>query len=518
MKPAGRALEIVAVGLGQAGGNIAAELARLGYKALALNTAQTDLSTLTSTTTPSLPEEQRMYIGIDGHDGAGSDVGYGRECITVHAGKIRERIAEHAAGADVVLLTCGLGGGTGSSIAELVQTLEDLSLPLVVLATLPSGHESGIAKVNAVRAINDLVKQNLLGWILVDNARLAQSNGNVSLDRYYSEINRIILEPLHALNLLNDRPEATPIRTLDGEDFRTLLLSSGLLNYGTKRVGKLTNETVIDAVRECLQTSVIMPEGFGLENVAYLGLVLEAPEALLKTTPFALFEQIGEQLKEETRGGAVYIGVYRVEGVTEATVRVLCSTQALPEGVQEMVSAARREGAQLREKLNKTLTGLDLGEIEEYELFRTSPGTIRRRVSEHAPAAPARRAPPRAGAAVGGGRASVAPPSPVVREAVRDAVRPGASIVPPGAAPADREAYDQMVREYKSSDSDDLKKQVVDRLETDRRSDNSLVRYYAVRAMTKLDPGLFADALQAAAQDDDATVRAIATKALQTRT
>lgn len=508
MKPAGRALEIVAVGLGQAGGNLAAELARLGYRALALNTASTDLSTLSTRGGLSLPDEQRMYIGIDGHDGAGSDVGYGRECVTTHAAKIRERVAEHAAGADVVLLTCGLGGGTGSSISALVEVLEDLSLPLVVLATLPSGHESGIAKVNAVRAVNDLVKQNLLGWILVDNARLAQGHGNVSLDRYYEEINKVILEPLHAFNLLNDRSEATPIRTLDGEDFRTLLLSSGLLNYGAKRVGKLTNETVIDAVRECLQTSVIMPEGFGLENVAYLGLVLEAPEALLKSVPFALFEQIGEQLKDETRGGAVYIGVYRVENTSEATVRVLCSTQALPEGVQEMVSAARREGAQLREKLQKTLTGLDLGEIEEYELFRTSPGTIRRRVSE-SPAA--RKQPARASIPP---RASVPPPS----TAVRDAVRPNAmSFPPPGgaAAPADREAYDQMVRDYKAAESEDVKKQVVERLEADRRSDNSLVRYYAVRAMTKLDPSLFTDALQAAANDDDATVRAIATKALQ---
>jgi hypothetical protein len=200
--------------------------------------------------------------------------------------------------------------------------------------------------------------------------------------------------------------------------------------------------------------------------------------------------------------------VYRVDNTTDATVRVLCSTQALPEGVQEMVSVAKREGAQLREKLQKTLTGLDLGEIEEYELFRTSPGTIRRRVAE---APQPRKVAPRPSAPA---RASVPPPP---STAVREAVRPGAmSIVPPGGGtPADREAYDQMVRDYKAADSDDVKKQVVDRLETDRRSDNSLVRYYAVRAMTKLDPALFADALQQAAQDDDATVRAIATKALQ---
>ena len=91
-----------------------------------------------------------------------------------------------------------------------------------------------------------------------------------------------------------------------------------------------------------------------------------------------------------------------------------------------------------------------------------------------------------------------------------------ASMAPPGGAvTADRETYDQMVREYKSSSSEDVRQRVLQRLESDRLSENSLVRYYAVRAMTKLDPSLFTEALQAATQDEDATVRAIASKALQ---
>jgi cell division GTPase FtsZ len=48
VRSAGKALEIVTVGLGQAGGNLAAEFARRGYRALALNTASSDLSTLSS--------------------------------------------------------------------------------------------------------------------------------------------------------------------------------------------------------------------------------------------------------------------------------------------------------------------------------------------------------------------------------------------------------------------------------------------------------------------------------------
>jgi cell division GTPase FtsZ len=500
-----KAIEIVAIGLGQAGGNLAAELYRRGYRAIALNTAKTDLSSLASSAL-ALPEEYRVYIGIDGYDGAGSDINYGRECIAANAALIREQVAVHVALADVVLITAGLGGGTGSAVAELVRVLADQQLPLVVLATLPNDHESGIAKVNAVRAVNEVVKENLLGWIFVDNSRLAKSHGDVSLDRYYAEINRVIMEPIDAFNRLNGRSDATPIRTLDGEDFRTLILSGGIMNFATTTLPRLTDDAVMKSVRDALLHSGTYPEGFQLENMSYMGLVIEAPDAMLADTPFSFFEHLNEQLKEETGGAALYIGVYRssVPG-THATVRLFGSSQALPDGVQEMVGIAKREGSQLRAKLQRSVSSLDLGEIEEYELFRTSPGA-RRRIAESSPIeSPGRPAPrPRS-------QPPARPFSPVA------STRPVTSIPPPPPGSnvmPDRDAYEQLVKEFKEAGSDDAKKRVTERLEKDQKSDNSLIRYYAVRAMTKLDTSVFSTALQAATQDEDATVRAVAMKAL----
>src|SRR5690606_18589144 len=148
MKPADRALDIVAIGLGQGGGNIAAEFGRLGYKAMALNTAHTDLSALApgarlapngsiapGSGQTALSREQCVYIGLDGYDGAGADLNYGRECIRENAARIREAVQAHAEGADVVVLTAGLGGGTGSAVSELVDVLEQLELPILGLAT-----------------------------------------------------------------------------------------------------------------------------------------------------------------------------------------------------------------------------------------------------------------------------------------------------------------------------------------------------------------------------------------------
>ena len=560
----GRALEIAVAGLGQAGGNIAAELARRGYRAMVFNAATTDLSTLSSNGL-SLPEEQKMYIGLDGHDGTGSDVSYARQCIAHHAQQIRERVAEHAAGADILMLTCGLGGGTGSAAVELVHALQGLSLPLVVLATLPSAHESGLVKVNAVRAVNELVKEQLLGWIFIDNNRLAQNHGNVSLDRYYAEINRVAIDPIDALNQLNERDGVVPIRTLDGEDLRTLLLSNGLLNFGVKELDKISTETVIEAVRECVQASAIMPQGFSMESLSSLGLILEAPEAILAKTPFAQFDQLSEQLQGETGGAAVRLGLYRTANGDKATVRLVCASQQLPEGVRAMVATARREGAQIRDKLQQTLGGLDLGEIAEFDLLPTGASGLRRpRAGEPAPAPAVQQARPSrpasaptptverateatraktspaapAPSATAGGSERAAPER-VVAEASAPAASaavaaapaastggtPAAASAPASGGGAERETsalaylntYDQLVRDYRNADNDAARQRVRERLEADRLSDNTQVRYYVVRAMSKLDPALFSDALKAAAYDSDASVRSIAAKALKQR-
>ncbi len=377
MKPSDRSLDIAVIGLGQGGGNLAAEFARRGYRAMALNTARTDLSALGAANHPALSEAQRLYIGIDGYDGAGADLNYGRQCVVESAERIREIVARHTEGADVVLLTAGLGGGTGSAVSELVKVLESLDLPLTTLATLPGDQESGIAKVNAVRAVSDLVKIPDLGLIFADNARLAELHGNVTLDEYFERINEIIVDPLDAFNRLNQRPELHPIRTLDGEDLRTLLMSTGVLNYAEGQIDGLSVENVTGWVSNALVNSGVMPAGFAMADIAYLGLVVEASGDMLATTPFTFFNEVSERIKSGTSGAGIYMGVYSNDQMAphSATLRMLASTPTLPKGIQTIVSAAQREGSALRDKLTRSVANLDLGDIEDFDLLPNRSGS-----------------------------------------------------------------------------------------------------------------------------------------------
>jgi cell division GTPase FtsZ len=369
-----RSLDIAVVGLGQGGGNLAAQFAQFGYRAIALNTALTDLSALGDGSSRSgLAPEQRLYIGIDGYDGAGGDLNYGRECIRENAARIRQTIAEHATDADLVLITAGLGGGTGSSASELVQILDDLNLPLVVLATLPTEHESGMAKVNAMRGANALVQLEGLSWIFVDNSQLAGVHSDVPMDRYFETINSVIVEPLDALNRINSSTDLVPIRSLDGEDLRRLLLAGGVINYASVDLPSLDVEGVVQSVRNALLSSSIMPAGYALEQVATIGIVIQAPDEVLSRTPFAFFDRLNEDIKDATGGAACYLGVYRNRiKNSRASLHLICSSHQLPTGILAMVNDARREGGVLRDKLQQTLAPLDVSELEQFDLFRTN--------------------------------------------------------------------------------------------------------------------------------------------------
>jgi cell division GTPase FtsZ len=297
--------------------------------------------------------------------------------VVESAERIREIVARHTEGADVVLLTAGLGGGTGSAVSELVKVLESLELPLTTLATLPGDQESGIAKVNAVRAVSDLVKIPDLGLIFADNARLAELHGNVTLDEYFERINEIIVDPLDAFNRLNQRPGLHPIRTLDGEDLRTLLMSTGVLNYAEGQIDGLSVENVTGWVSNALINSGVMPAGFAMADIAYLGLVVEASGDMLATTPFTFFNEVSERIKSGTSGAGIYMGVYSNDQMAphSATLRMLASTPTLPKGIQNIVSAAQREGSALRDKLTRSVASLDLGDIEDFDLLPNRSGS-----------------------------------------------------------------------------------------------------------------------------------------------
>ena len=368
-----RSLDLCAIGLGQGGGNLAAEWRRRGYRTMLLNTARSDLSAVGRHEGLDVPDKYRMHIGIGDTEGAGRDPDYGRRCVEHHAEEIREQVSRHLDGADGFLVCAGLGGGTGSSVYALLEVLEPLDVPVIAVVTLPSGAESGITKVNAVRTANALVTAPLHGRVFIDNARLVDAFPDVDIISYYPKVNSKVLGPLDALNRLNRSDDRWSIRSFDAEDLRKVLLSGGVLQTHVHKFPEgLTSPTqLVDAAAHCVDGGDHLAEGLPLDKCAYLAVVVTGPEEALRKTSIKVFDDGAALIKEHTKGGAVYEGLYVIDDEdAPVTAHILSASLALPARVESLLAEARSEGQELMEKIQADIPELEISPLEGLDLFR----------------------------------------------------------------------------------------------------------------------------------------------------
>ncbi len=356
---------------------MAAEWRRRGYRVLALNTAQSDLRGLTGRQAGvEIPTQDLIDIGVDGADGAGRDPAFGARAVRVHGQTIVDAVRSRLAGADAFVLMAGLGGGTGSAVAELIDVLLPLEVPILVVCTLPSDGESGIAKVNAARAIDAIVKAQVAGCFFVDNGRLLEAFPGTDVVSYFQKVNARVLGPLDELNRHNAREDAFSLKTFDGEDLRKVLLSSGTLLVHAERLkdGVLAAADLMDVVDKAIDGGDFLARGNAIDAVAYAAVLVSGPERALKSTPMQVFEELAVELKKKTAGGAVFDGLSISADDQPLRCTVLLSTLSVPKRVHSLVERATAEGAALAKKIARDMAPLDTAALDGLSLFRGTRG------------------------------------------------------------------------------------------------------------------------------------------------
>src|SRR5438552_1994861 len=126
---------IKVVGVGGGGSNAVARMIHEGLEGVEFHVMNTDIQALDSSIVPN-----KLQIGtkITGGLGAGSDPLIGRQAALEDT----ERIIELLQGADMVFVTAGLGGGTGTGAAPVVASLaKELDALTVAVVTKPFGFE-----------------------------------------------------------------------------------------------------------------------------------------------------------------------------------------------------------------------------------------------------------------------------------------------------------------------------------------------------------------------------------------
>jgi tubulin-like protein CetZ len=243
-------MKLVVVGLGQCGGRIADEFARLNSRAksrrnmniitglFAVNTDAADLSGLSQ-----ISNDHRHRILIGGRKTGGHGVGkineLGAEIAKEDADKIVDaiRTAKKFFETDAFLLIAGTAGGTGSgAISIITQHLKEryIDKPIWNLLVLPFEHEETTEERTVFNVATCLKSCYSVAdaVFLVDNQRYVRKDS--SIQNNISKINEMIAEPFYNLLCAGEEKKSRYIgaKLLDAGDIIQTVVGWTVIGYG----------------------------------------------------------------------------------------------------------------------------------------------------------------------------------------------------------------------------------------------------------------------------------------------
>jgi len=216
--------KIRVIGIGGGGGNALNRMIEAGINGVDFIAVNTDVQALTGSRAP-----VKIQIGPQLTKGLGS--GGRPETGKAAAMEDTEKLLELIEGSDMIFLTAGLGGGTGTGATPIIANLAaELDVLCVAICTLPFEFEGRQRARQAQEGLSDL-KSAVDTVIAIPNERLLQT---VSLDTSMQDAFRIADDVLRqAVQGVSDLITTPGIINLDFADVRAIMKGMGMAFMGT---------------------------------------------------------------------------------------------------------------------------------------------------------------------------------------------------------------------------------------------------------------------------------------------
>ena len=245
----GNLAQLKVVGVGGAGNNAVNRMIQYGIKGVEFISVNTDKQALYQS-----HANQKIQIGekLTKGLGAGADPEIGRKA----AEESKEAISEALRGADLVFITAGMGGGTGTGAAPIVaECAKEMGILTVGVVTKPFSFEGKVRMNNAVNGITNL-KSNVDTLICIPNDRLLDTVGKVSLTDAFRIADDVLRQGVQGISDLIAVPAMV---NLDFADVRTIMRERGMAHMGIgmatgeKRAAEAARQAVVSPL---LETSI----------------------------------------------------------------------------------------------------------------------------------------------------------------------------------------------------------------------------------------------------------------------
>ena len=244
------ATRIKVVGVGGGGSNAVTRMVSEGLAGVEFYVINTDLQALEST-----PVANKVAIGakITNGLGAGSDPNVGRQAALEDT----ERIVEVLEGADMVFVTAGLGGGTGTGAAPVVASLaKELNALTVAIVTLPFSFEGSRRMRQAERGLSELASSVDTVIALPNDRLLSLATRGTSFFEAFRMADDILRQAVQGISDIITTPG---LINRDFSDIRAIMLGMGFAMMGTAEAEG--ENAAIEAAKRAIRSPLLDDAG-----------------------------------------------------------------------------------------------------------------------------------------------------------------------------------------------------------------------------------------------------------------
>ncbi|TDJ64421.1 MAG: cell division protein FtsZ, partial [Proteobacteria bacterium] len=311
----GQQAVIKVIGVGGGGGNAVDHMVAANIEGVEFINANTDAQALKKSSARTVLQ---LGANLTKGLGCGADPAIGRQAAV----EDRERIAEALAGADMVFLTAGMGGGTGSGAGPIVaQVAQDMGILIVAVVTKPFLFEGSKRMSVAEDSIRELTEY-VDSIITIPNEKLLTVLGkDATLLNAFSEANEVLQGAVQGIAELITRPG---LINVDFADVRTVMSEMGMAMMGSAvATGEdRATQASLAAISSPLLEDINISGARGLLVNVTAGLDMSIGE----------FEEVGNTVKEFVADDATVVVGTVIEPDMQDELRVTIVATGLGQG------------------------------------------------------------------------------------------------------------------------------------------------------------------------------------------
>ena len=265
-------VKIKVIGVGGGGNNVVNRMVRTGARGVDFVAVNTDKQALNvSAATYKIQIGEKLTHG----QGAGSDPEVGRKS----AEESRSQITKALEDTDMVFITAGMGGGTGTGAAPIVaETAKEQGILTVGVVTKPFGFEGRRRMMQAEKGIEEL-RGKVDSLVIIPNERLKHATDQKITFANAFEIADDVLR--QAVQSISDLIRETGFINLDFADVTAIMKDAGLAHMGVGRAagkGKAEEAAKMAISSPLLETSINGARGILINVTGSMDIGLEEVE------------------------------------------------------------------------------------------------------------------------------------------------------------------------------------------------------------------------------------------------